>query len=370
VAAITASCWPEDPWQDANSPMPPSIGELAVSEILRLEGGLDLLRGAIRHDDHAVRAVAISTLGRLGPRARCAVSDLLAAAEDASNPQRQQAIYALAQIPVDDPRVLLPAVLLALSDAVRPTDRRDYRSVPTGIVASRNIVDPRLVPGLRSAAQSADPFVRLYAQRALVVQGHVDDAVAELTQQMLDTNLATGSMERQKMAAESLAPLGARGVIGLLNVLAAKRPPGCTALEASSLRDAHHHAMEALRTVGPGGSDAVPLLFERLREAAGLSPTADLGERMDASLMLKHGVPALVSIDRENAVERLGALLERFATSDSGASYVLTELGALGGAARAAEPLVRRWCNDGNDHVREAANEALRRITADDSPKT
>jgi HEAT repeat protein len=293
-------------------PLPPQFGggkggAAPVRELLASFGPdvVPDLAKELRANDAARREAAADVLGRIGPPARAAVPDLLAALKDRSSSVALVAAMALAQI--DSTRG--GAAVKLLTDAL---------DVPGAALALANIgpsaraAVPDLIAALKPRKQTAqDELIRLNARLALARIGA--PAVPALIEALKDKR-------------EGVAPL-AGGALGWI------LPPSKQAVPAlrNALKNDRAHAAIYANALGQLGSlalPAVPELTDLLSDAATRPEAAVALVRIDSN-QAKTVVPQLVKdLQGDDEKQRQAAVLAVAAIGPAAgdAAQALTEL--------------------------------------------
>lgn len=237
---------------------------------------VDALRATLaRATDGRERVLAIDALADLGPRAKAALPELLAATGDADPRPRWHAARAIGLIG-EDAISALPTLVKLLGDAdpivvtqaasaiglVRQDDGRE--TIPEADAA----LYAATIEPLARACVHADPRVRRAAARNLKIVHSDPQALARVLCEMLDDSDPSAVLP----AVETLAELEDHSVPVLLAALAEPK--------------SRHWAMVAMAEIGPEAAAAVPTL-------AKIAAEAELDERLQAILTLAEiGPPA------------------------------------------------------------------------------
>ncbi len=288
-------------------------------------GAVAELLEELESEDPGVRHFAAVALGPLGESASEAVPALVAALRDDDPGVSQAAARALVQIEPDAERILRevladerPEVLLAAAGALAQLDPEDAEARDTLLALSSN----------------DDAELREMAVRAIGAAGSGAEAVLHALSRAL------GDRDRKVRiaAAEALGRLGPAA-------RAATRP--LLDAMARSEWDLWEGARASLLSIGP---IAAPDLIEALGSTAPkVAQWAAWGlERLGA-----------------DSPEVVRSILRELGSPVCALRAPLFDvLGRIGDAAKAAVPILTDALSDGEERVREAAREALRRLGA------
>ncbi len=353
-----------------------------------------------RSDPRAeVRREAILTLAAIGPSAASAVPDLMAlVAQDAVN--GGPAIYALGSIGPN-----AKAAEITLKELAHKPDSPPLLQVMSlWSLAQMHPDDKRLMgqvlPRLFASLKSSEPGLRAAAVRALLDLDPDPEMVRPLVEQLL----REGDPQLIDEIVNIVAGLGDAAVPQLIEaltypeirakaaaVIAKIGPPAKATVPAliTSLSDpiprTRGETLFALASIGPEAKEAVPAVVRLLGDPeveVRYAATFALGKvgpsAMPAVPELQRGLDspdrflamasawALACIDPENqqtATKSVAVLIEALKAADAMTRLHSAEaLGCLGPLARPAATALRQSIQDENDHVREAAAQALKAI--------
>ncbi len=310
-----------------------------------------LLQSALREDEAARREAAAEILGRIGPPARPAVPDLIAALKDKSPNVSLVSAIALAEI---DPTRAAPAVP-ALMDSLTPPTAHALANIGPNARAAV----PSLLAALKPHKDSTDDhLLHIEAQTALARIGR--PAVPAILEAMKERKNGVAPL-----AAEALGwilPPPKEAIPALLEALAADRAHGGVYLRA-------------LARLGTPAPEVVPVLSKLLAEPTLRAEAAVALVRVDPAQSEKV-VPPLVRDFKEgdesvrlqaaDALARLGSAAEPAAPTlvealhDRAAAQVALQ--ALQGIGAAAAPSVAKLLEDPNIDFRRIGISLLAQI--------
>jgi HEAT repeat protein len=348
----------------------------------------------LRHED--LRDQAADRLREMGPNAREAVPELIAALQDPNDAVRYEAASVLLHIGPDAEAAIKPLADLAKDQ------HEENEAVRSIAVNALGHIGPKAIPILTDLLQDSDVFLRRKAADVFGVMGpQAQDAVAALIRAFEDESFdvrwnARGSLERigkvavpqlstaceegksftrvyaawaliridskaNKSAVQSLAaslnnpnPKIRADAAWALSDAKADAEPALVAL-IGAMRDEDGHvrcnAAEALAGIGANAFPAVPVLATSLSDANAEVRCAAAGALGKIGPKASGALPALIE-----ALKDLDWMVRMSA---------IDALGEIGEGAEAAVPsLERQKANDPDDEVRRAATNALARITA------
>jgi HEAT repeat protein len=307
----------------------------------KVRGVVPGLTEALRADPSPdVRRAIAQALGRMGEDAKVAIPDLATALRaDKSERVREAAARALGGSMVPYSRTAVPALAEALTDA--------QPAVRAAAAEALKDLGPEARPALRQLLDvlkdgRTDRFTRLYVLQAL--SRFPNEAASVVPALLASFRDLSAPPQVRAAAADALGRLGAAASPAapeLARTLQDKAAP-------AALRRA---CAEALARLGPD-----PKLTWPAAKVALADPDASVRtQAIRLAGVLGKGEPAVVGAlivrcDDDNVEARLAAI---------------QELGQLGPAARAAEPVLRGLArNDSRPSVREAAATALKKVTA------
>lgn len=297
------AAWLGDSLGDVRAVAARSLGALgdarSLPAIVRLLGDADV----------DVRRAAVSAVAAIGgPDATVPLLNRLADAESAVRVDTARTLGDLG-----DPRAVL-SLLGALQDSM--PEVREATAVALG-----KLHDPRAVRGLLGLLRDAQLDVRVAATRALGTLGS-PDAVLDLAPLALDIDRA-GASARTPMALTAIEAIGRIGGAVARDVLVR------VYLQSEGSLDIARASADALRSMGPAGRAAIPLLTVRPVPPALLAPPAregagyidllgDLGGDEAATALValydgpdgpSHGEVILRALGRTGARQALAVLL-------------------------------------------------------------
>jgi HEAT repeat protein len=329
----------------------------------RAESLFPVLRRMLRDPEQLVRNRAVQCLGNLGPAARPAVAEMLAAFPDEASSQRPPDFAAsLSQ--------LGPAILPELSGALAHA----HPSIRLGAAAALRQMGPpaagaapALLPLLRDPVR---PVRRETVLALMALRDFTPETVGALTSALGHPDWSTASTAATALG--QLGPDAAAATPALLSMvrtndrcrleavlaLGQVRPVSTQIVAAvtACLEDRNlsvrRAALDALAEMGPAAAHAAP----GLRAAA----------KTPFYLVSIKAARALWELTRDtNAVVEI--LEESLRNRDSLVS-ALEELGHLGAAGLRAAGSVRLWLDDRSPSIRLAAAGAIWRIQGDAGP--
>ena len=331
---------------------PPDCAELAVAT----------LRRALGDATAAVRTQAAVALGRIGPDAAAAVSDLIPLLQDADETVRCRAAEALGSMPAQAAAILPPLSAL-LHDG----------SAAVKAAAARGL------GALRKEAASATPtLIALLQDSADEVRAAAAEAVAQIGRL---TDAATDSLVEGLTDPDNVVRAQTAEALGVIGAAAQDAAPALVEVVRNGDDRVRAKAVRALGMIGEAAAEvAVPSLVRALRgqdswvSALAAEALGQMGDSADEAVpalarSLQHRNP-LVRANAAEALANLGdsaagarAELERTARDEDGGvrRQALRALGAIGGPTAAAEQAVQAGLADDDPLVRAAAVETLGR---------
>jgi HEAT repeat protein len=287
-----------------------------------------LLKDALRDEEAARRETAAEILGRIGPPARPAVPELLAALRDKTSNVSLMSAIALAEI---DPTRATPAVGLLADSLTMPATARALANIGP----SARAAVPSLIAALKAHKDIAnDNLLHIEAQMALARIGK--PAVPAILDAMKNTK-------------NEIAPLAAEALGWIL-------PPPKEAIPAlrQALAADRAHAGVYLRSLGRFGTLA--------QEAA-----PDLTKLLTDGTLRAEAAVALVQVDPAQADKVVPLLLKDFQEGEDQIRLEAADaLARLGPAAQTAAPALVEALHD--RAATQAAAQALQGIGAAAAP--
>jgi HEAT repeat protein len=360
------------------------------------KGAVAELTKALKDKDPEVRLQAAVALAEIGPSSLTAAKELIVVADDPEAGVRFGAIYALGKLGAKDASTVLEkhvkseSAFLKMISAwalakIHPDNAEQQASALDLILKSIKDKDPGVRRGAVMALYElkappekvAEVLHAALADGDPAVQANVAEAYASL-----GAKIAPRAGERLKdkelkglalMILRRLGPDGAAAVPNLIDALkdedpgfrkevaftlagvgpaAAKAVPALVAV-AESDADSRAAACYALGRIGPAAKDAAPMLRKNLASEDRMLKFASVWALLQI-------LPEDASI-KPTAVPILSAVLEN-APHDMVRVQAAVALGDLGAAAKPALPMLKRLLDDSNPLVRQAAEEATKKI--------
>lgn len=317
-------------------------------------------------DDRAnVRSAAAEVLGGIGPAADVATTALVGLLNDDGEYVRMAAVRALGRIGpaekvmpalikmLDDPDArcdaveaigrLGPDAAASFSTLTELLQDEDASMRVATITALRNIGPPKaVVPVLMESLEDKEPDCRSAAIECL---GEIGPAAA-ISLPALLVLLRDDDPDVGDRAAIAIAEIGP----------ATTTVPLLTRLVKDGDSRVRHAAIEGLGIIGPAAADACPALIESLKDKDPLIQTAAAAGLGRMGAVASTAVPSLVELlTVDDPTVKLTSVYA---------------LGEIGPEARTAIPAITQLAEQKTDVLlRDAAAEALRKITKDESPR-
>jgi len=292
--------------------------------------GVPVLTHHLRDSNSSRRYEAAIALGHIGPEACQAVGQLIKCLSDPEVMPRLAAAMAIGKIgPAAHSAV---PVLAGLTSSDADADVRERACESLGAIG-----DPRAVPALVKALADSEDRVRSTAAESLGRLG----IKARKAVPTLAAALGDGNSQVRKAAAESLSSMspGVKAAVPALS-------------EALSDENAYVRwaSAEALGREGTAAAEAVPALVKALKHE-------DFRTRWEAAQALGQ-----IGEASGEAVPALIDLLQDYQCADDAA----TALGRIGHRAKPAIPALERCASQGDERLRSAAAEALKKIRGEE----
>ncbi|MFO0905660.1 MAG: HEAT repeat domain-containing protein [Pirellulales bacterium] len=255
------------------------------------------------------------------------------------------------------------------------TDNPDNRRHVLAIIQALGPIAKDATPAIRKKLFHEDFHTQYWACRAIGAIGPEAIAAAPDLGKLLSTRYAASVRRNAALALGLLGPgIGRAGVEQLTDMLRDRNHPVRidAALSLGALGDAAKPAIPELRTalldkrrdmrvptcvalwkITQQADDLLPVLMEEVREGSLPWEAAQAFGEFGAAA--KPVVPQLI--------EGLGS-----ATNTEQRATYLDALGAIGPAARSAEGAIRKYVDDEDEEVSQAAREALEKIGAPAPP--
>jgi HEAT repeat protein len=290
------------------------------------------LRAALSDRSGSIRVLAAEALWHVSGQAGPAVDTLIQAITRTDRAVRRQAIEALGRFG-RDARAAIPTLIVTVLKSSEPTLRQ-------AAVDALRQMDPRLedtAPVFTELLQDGSEGVRLSAAEGLVAAGHDGSQVVRtLTAILRSREPAAGTR-----AAGALAKLGPRAKAAVPELVAGLR----------ETRIDEGPAIVALGAIGPQAKEAVPVLIPRLfiiRRCSNISGLA-------AQALVRIGPAAVPDL-----VKALNASSSLFWNKIA----IINVLQTMGPQAKEAAPALQELLQGKDQGVREAAQRALKAVTA------
>lgn len=315
----------------------------------------------LKDTDKDQRAKAAEALGGLGPRGKEAVDELRKATKDAEPEVRAKAIAALREIGPDVARSALPDLITALKDK-----EAEIRKQAAAAIAPFKESGNAAVQALAELLNDPDEAVRKEAADTLSLIGPA--SLPLLMQALADKE----SVPKRQLAAEALMSMAKKASKAVPALIEALKDPDVGVRKMVTV---------ALREMGAEAKDAViDLTIMLLKDT-----DKDVRENACLALIQINPDPKIAFSaykgalrDKEENVRRVAseglgklgppaipALLDMLKDKDKVLRKSAAEaLGAMGPKAKSAEKALNAAAEDKEPEVKEAAREALKRLTA------
>lgn len=370
-------------------------GVLAAAEPQPSQTDVNAAREHLRNGDEPVRIAAAQALAAQGPTAAEAVDALLQALDDPQPDVREAATEALGAIG-PAAKAALPRLWTQLKD-----EKQGWLAYVAG-PALAQIAGPEIVPQLTELLGNPNPVLQSAAANGLHTLGPAARGAMPTVVAGLAPNYSPQSHKAMIWVIMAIGPEAKEAVPGLLPILdsdsfhmqywaqralaaigPAAKPavPKLIELLAKGVVSVRRHSAIALGAIGPGiGPEGLQALERALddpqqpvREDAviALGKLGDFAQPAVPAIQRaldKHRIAALVPAARSlwqlthDASRTVPVLIEALDDPNAVADAAQM-LGELGPAATAAVPALRQATSSADPELRDAAQEALRRIT-------